>query len=304
MQGRRGNVMRLRQLVISFVLSLALTTPAWSAIAFVQAARFSTCSSCTSQAVAYGSNVAAGSLLVACVIQDGTKSVNLVSTNATLQWYAGPTIKDAGNAGRVSIWYAPNAPAGATTVTATYSGANSFAALAIHEYSGAELFNAVADQTSTNDQANPGTGTDILTSGAKTTLKDAELIFGCSSAYSNPDGGTLTAGTNYTCRTEPFSAVPCAGGSDNMTEDRILTTAGSVAALWTQNVSATADYISAMVTFKPQSDVVCGFISTQANDHITTQGNDPLVTQACGAASSFGDNKRKKLMQLELETGL
>jgi hypothetical protein len=271
-----------------------------SAIAFVQAARTGTCASCTSQSLAYGSNVTAGSLLVACVIQDGTKSVPLVSTNATLQWYAGPTIKDAGNAARVSIWYAPNAPAGATTVTATYSGANSFAALAIHEYSGAELGNGVKDVSSTNDQANPGVGTDNVTSGAATTLKDAELIFGCNSAYSNPDGGTLTAGTNYTCRTEPFSAVPCVGGSDNMTEDRILSTAGSVAALWSQAVSTTADYISAMVSFKPQSDVVCGYISTQANDHITTQGNDPLVTQAC-SASVFGVNKRRKIEQMHME---
>lgn len=223
----------------AFALVLwAQVLPAWAAIAFVQSTNTIVCVACTSQAVAYTSNNSAGDLLIGCAVFDSARTVSSVTDTAGNTWQVAQVQNTSSGGARVEVWYAMNANAGANTPTVNYSGIIAFGAWMIHAYSGAAVAGAL-DVLAAQAQTDPGTGADAVTSGTNTTTQNNELIFGCTAEATGT--GAVAPGTNFTQREDPTA--------DSPTEDRILATAGSVAATFT-TTDATAFYATVMATFK------------------------------------------------------
>lgn len=200
--------------------------------------------SATTIAVSFPSNVTAGSLLVCGVVCDNaaSASVSTVVGSSSGSW------TNAINAERVgdqilSCWYKENAAGGADTITATYNASHTFRRMIIAEYSGAATSSAL-DKTSSNLQEPASTSTDAATSGSQTTTTNNQLIVGFIHVLA---GGsiTITAGTNFTKRDDTTNAAQLA------MEDRILATAGSVAATFTLGTSQNT--LTAMMTFSETS---------------------------------------------------
>ena len=209
-----------------------------AAIAYVQSAGDGSCASCASSVKAYTSNNSAGALLTACVVMDPTQTISTITDSQGNTWTRAVQI-NGGGGGTIEGWYAMNVSAGANTVTATYSAAASYAALMIHEYSGAATTGAL-DVVASQNQTNPGTAADAVSSSSAITTVDGALIFGCTGEGNGT--GSLSAGTNFTLRVTVFG--------DSPSEDRIQTTAGSVAATFTTD-DPTSNHSTIMATYKP-----------------------------------------------------
>ncbi len=191
----------------------------------------------------YTSNVTAGSLLVMLVEFGSSKTITGVSGCGT--WAEGRT--QVAGTERISLWYALNVAGGACTVTTTFSAALNFGSLVLAEYSGVAASSAL-DVSASQTQLTPGTSSNGITSGAATTTSDKDLIIGMTMAYEGL-GNAISAGTSFTCRQKFFTSA-CANAADSMYEDRILATAGSVAATFT-GTNANENMVSLMVAFKP-----------------------------------------------------
>lgn len=229
----------LKRLACTLLLLILATSSAWAAIAHVQSRGDGVCGgACGSTVEAYASDNSAGGLLVACMVLDPAQTVSTVADSQGNSWQRAVQIA-AGGGGTVDVWYAMDAAAGANTVTATYSASASYAALMIHEYSGAATSGAL-DVVASQNQTNPGTGANAVSSSANTTTVDGALIFGCTGEGAGT--GTLSAGTSFTLRVNVFT--------DSPSEDRIQTTAGSVSATFT-TTDATSLHSTVMATFKP-----------------------------------------------------
>lgn len=210
----------------------------WAAPAHVQSPTAATAFSGTTIALAYGSNVTAGSLLV-CYIY-ANHGISGVADSRSQTFSSAINVTDNATYS-LAIFYYPNTTGGADTVTVTFLGAITYASLQCSEYSGVATSSPL-DKTASNSQTDPGTATDAVTSGNVTTTTNGQLILGWSSALV-VGAGTLTAGTGYTGRTNVFG--------DTLMEDRVQTSAGSIAATFT-NSFATSDYITLIATFKEQ----------------------------------------------------
>jgi hypothetical protein len=213
--------------------------PSWAAPAHVQSPTAATAFSGTSINLAYGSNVTAGNLLVCHVYAN--HGISSVADSLTQTFTAAVNLTD-GSTYSVATFYYANTAGGADTVTVTFAGAITYASLQCSEYSGVQTSSPL-DQTTSNNQTDPGTGTDAVTSGNVTTTTDGQLIVGFSTALV-VGAGTLSAGTNYTARTNVFG--------DTLCEDRVQTSAGSIAATFTNSLS-TADFITLISTYKAAS---------------------------------------------------
>lgn len=227
--------MNLRVLGCVLLCWCAASNQALAAIAYVQSA--GTTGSGTSMSVAYPSNVSTGSLLITALsVGSGVSSVtdSLGQSETTL---AGE-ITD-GSTFCIRVSYYVNSAAGADTITVNFTGSAGFGSVAIHEYSGVATASAL-DKTTTNNQVNPGTGTDAITTGSVTTTTDGQLIFGFAAQYDSV-ASTTAGGTGYTERQDPFGDTP--------TEDRIQTSAGAIAATFTAG-NASQDFFSWIATFK------------------------------------------------------
>ena len=190
----------------------------------------------TTIAVAYSSNVTAGGLLVCHIYANhGISSV----ADSRSQTYSASTNVTDGATYSLATFYFPNTTGGACTITCTFAGAVTYASMQVAEYSGVAT-SLPLDQTTSNNQTTPGTATDAITSGSVTTTTDGQLIVGWTTALTG-GVGTVTAGTNYTARTNIFG--------DTVDEDRVQTSAGSIAATFT-TTSATSNYITIISTFK------------------------------------------------------
>jgi hypothetical protein len=183
----------------------------------------------------FGSNVAAGNLLVAfCTAQTGF--THTYSSTGGPTWVKLAQFSETGGSGGdISIGYCANAPAGATTVTVTFSGSAATRGLVIAEYSGAAI-SGVLDQNTT--------GLEIVTSATPTdtamvTTANGDLIVSCL-IFRNATA-PASAGSG-------FSAIAIDGSliSDFGAEDRIQATAGSIAATFTlANGTANSGIMSA-----------------------------------------------------------
>lgn len=228
--------------VLSFVLLCwcAASSHAFAAIAYVQSA--GTSGSGTSISLAYPSPVSAGSLLITAAyvgsgISSITDSLSQVETTLPGEITDGSTVT-------IRASYYVNSAAGANTITVNLTGSAGYGSVAIHEYSGVATSSAL-DKTAANNQANPGTAADAVTTGNVTTTTDGQLIFGFAAQY-DPVGSTTAAGTGFTERQDPFG--------DSPTEDRIQTSAGAIAATFTAG-DATQDFFTWIATFKAAAAV-------------------------------------------------
>ncbi len=198
---------------------------------FVQTAE-RTITSGNTNSVAFASANAAADLIVAYVIWSNTNTVTLSDTKGNVYAPAGAATTWDNGIWSAQLFYAKNILAGANTVTVKYATAvNQWGLLYIHEYSGLDLLNPL-DVTA----AGAGTGTAMSTTAATTTGPN-DLIFagGASTA-------TVTApGTGFTARSRV---------DDNLTEDRIVGSAGSYSATATQNSSA---WVLQLAAFKAAS---------------------------------------------------
>lgn len=227
----------MRTWIIAALLTFVLVAPsAWAAPAHVQSPAAATVFSGTTIALAYGSNVTAGSLLTCWVYAN--HGVSGVADSLTQTFSSAVSVTD-GATYTLANYYFLNTAGGADTVTVTFAGTVTYASLQCAEYSGVAT-SAALDQATSNSQTDPGTATDAITSGNVTTTTNGQLILGWTSALA-VGAGTVSAGTSYTGRQNVFG--------DTLFEDRVQTTAGSIAATFTTN-HATSDYITLISTFK------------------------------------------------------
>lgn len=228
----------MRTLMLAFVIgwTLLFAPSAWSAPAHVQSPAAATVFSGTTIALAYGSNVTAGSLLTCWIYANN--GISGVADSRSQTFSSAINVTD-GATYSLANYYFPNTTAGADTVTVTFVGAVTYASLQCAEYSGLASSSPL-DQTTSNSQTDPGTASNAITSGNVTTTTDGQLILGWTSALV-VGAGTVSAGTGYTGRSNVFG--------DTLFEDQVQTSAGTIAATFTTN-HATSDYITLITTFK------------------------------------------------------
>ncbi|HTL18562.1 MAG TPA: fibronectin type III domain-containing protein, partial [Patescibacteria group bacterium] len=140
----------------------------------------------------------------------------------------------------LAIHYAKNIHAGPNTVTVNFGGSHDFRRILIAEYRGLDPLNPV--DVMGKNQGNANTGKDSVSSGTVVTTSSGDLIFGAVENYNV--NGTVSAGTGFTMR----DFVMDKGVIETAFEDRIATSAGSVAATFT--FSHPDGYIAEVVAFR------------------------------------------------------
>jgi hypothetical protein len=220
------------------------------AIALVQSKSTKLTGSGTTIALAFTSNVTAGNLTVVGVswgaaggviealssVADGLSNTYTRITNCD--------VVDSTNDQQHTIIYAKNIAGGACTITVTFTASRSNRGITIAEYSGADT-SAPLDQSVSNFQTSPGTGTDAVTSTTKTTTANGELIAGIYTDSTSGAGTTVSAGTGFTKQEDTGGT---AGAIQIVYEDQIQSSSGSIAATFTETANHRA--LSAMATFK------------------------------------------------------
>ena len=199
--------------------------------------------------VSFTSNNTAGDFLIvtgSAARPASTLSISDTLGNSYLTAF-GP-VTDATQDVTIYIWYVPICKGGANTVTITPSVT---AALEIHvsEWSGLASTSPV-DQTASAT----GTGTSV-SSGAKTTTINGELVFGYGWVFN-----TASAGTGFT----PISLL-----NGDLDEYQIQPAAGSIAATFTQT---SGTWFAALVTFKPVGWSISGAITGAGAVTVTLSG--------------------------------
>lgn len=200
-----------------------------------------------SLALAYGSNITAGALLLVAVSWDyGGGSFSSISDTLVSSWnLIGSEQDDASTSTAMRTYYAYNTGAGANTVTANFSAAVAFRALAIAEYSGAATATVPLDQTAIVTTGSTSTGTDGTATGNITPSVDGALV--AALIQTTTSGPTCDAGTSYTERVDGLTAG--AGGGFEL-EDFTQATAAAIPGRWTIG-TAGVTYNARVVSFKP-----------------------------------------------------
>ncbi len=205
-----------------------------SGIAHVQScANYVTAGPQSSIDCTFGSNVAAGDFVYACI--SGTDST-------TITWSGpGGTVVADPNAGNVfwntsiysSCAYIENTTGGSAVLTASFSPGNDYVSINAEEFSGVALTSAL-DQSDTPVLGGPDTAP---ASNSVTTTQSGEAVLGYVCTGSST---TITAGSGYTAG--GLSTFPC------LLEWQIQPTAGSINATATLGVSEF--WIAHIATFK------------------------------------------------------
>jgi hypothetical protein len=235
--------------------------PAWASWAHVQTTGSFEGADDNNAAQAYGSNVTAGSLLLASVTWHANtgQTISGCTDSLTQTWtQVGSTVtvnSDSGGDWSHAVFRFYNSAGGANTVTCTLS-ANTFEkSIVISEYSGIATTDAL-DQTAGQAQVDPGTATDAVTSTAVTTTANNELVYGAS--FGRCGGSSvLNSGTGFTSRHDAFDGV----ASCIVVEDKNLVSAGTAAATFT-----------AGDTGQDNATIVATFKQTQGTGYSTPRG--------------------------------
>lgn len=206
------------------------------AIAHVQAPAAATVFSGTTIALAFGSNVTAGSMLCAHVYAN--HGISGVADSRSQTYTSAVNVTD-GATFSLATYYFLNTTGGACTVTVTFAGAVAYASLQVAEYSGVATSSAL-DKVANNSQTDVGTSANAITSGSVTTDTDGQLILGWTSVLV-VGAATVSAGSGFTARTNVFG--------DTLFEDQVQGTAGAIAATFTTTL-ATADHITLISTYR------------------------------------------------------
>lgn len=224
------------RLLIGILILWLLPAFSWAAPAHIQSPTPVTGSSGTTLAIAYGSNVTAGNLLVCHIYAN--HGISGVADSRSQTFTSAVNVTDGATYSLATFYYA-NTTGGADTVTVTFAGAITYASLQCSEYSGVATSSPL-DKFASNSQTTPGTGANAVTSGSVTTTTDGQLIVGWSTALT-VGAGTTSAGTGFTGRTNVFG--------DTLCEDQVQTSAGGIAATFT-STSATSNFITLITTYK------------------------------------------------------
>lgn len=200
-----------------------------------------------SLSLTFDTNVTAGNLIAGAIgWDDATNTLTGISDGAnTYTLLDNPTTcTDI----RAASFYAKNTAAGATTVTATFSGAPNNIAFAIHEILGADTVSPLDKHQI--DCFTQGAGDplpDLLVAGPVTTTADGEYIFGF--AGNKFRSATPNSGTGFVARTgDP------GGGS----EDKIQTSAGSISVKFTPDTAVSERWSITIVTFQGAAAAAAG----------------------------------------------
>lgn len=180
-----------------------------------------TCNSVTSCALAFGSSVGAGHLLVYITASElGTGTLNACTDNNSNTIATALNVNLASGSQRIS--YVANSNSGATTVTCTSTSAANIH-LHIWEVSGTNTSTPL-DVTQTGTQA---ATSQSLTSGSSTGFAN-EIVFGL--FYDRPNNDSWTAGSGFS----PSEIIDGgAGNESSMSEVKIVSSSG------TQTITAT-----------------------------------------------------------------
>ena len=246
---------------ISGSTSLTVATPA--AIRYVQSASGVSSKTSSGISTSFASSTTAGNAIVVAVSAAGSAITSVADTQ-------GNSYKQAVVSGGTAIWYAANIRGSADTITAQFASSSGFSLIYVHEYAGLDPSSPL-DQVSTSTSVQIGNGT-AITSGNVTTTQANELIFG----YASVDNNVSAGGAGFTVR-------QTAGG--NMSEDMIVSAAGTYAATFTQNFSG--GWTATIATFKAAPigpPTLQSIAVTPANPTISV-GSSPLQMTATGTYS-------------------
>ena len=197
-------------------------------------------------AVAFGSAVSAGNLIVGMVTYAAAETVSSVTDSVGNTYALLTEVEDVADAQAARMFYAMNVGAGTPTVTANGVTNGDGTTILVHEVSGAATTAALGQQGGQVD-VNPGTGANACNSGSVTTGTDGEYIFGTAVLSSDFSDGiaNFAAGTGFTERTER-NVLNNLGVTS---EDQVQVSAGAIDATFTV-VRGAQTYIVLISTFK------------------------------------------------------
>ena len=204
----------------------------------------------STKATAFPGNVIAGNLLIAAISYynpAGTISVSSIADSRSNTWalaYGPVTVSSIGGDWSFEVWRAyNNASTGANTVTVTYSASVAEGrGCSVSEFSGLATSSA-QDQEFGQQQVNPGTATDGVSSGTVGPIITAnQLIYGATMALPY---NTITEGTGYTTLGNTGNSGTY---NRNAAEYKIVSATGTQAATFTSNDNTT-DTATIIVTF-------------------------------------------------------
>jgi Bacterial Ig-like domain (group 2) len=245
----------------------ANVTAAVAGIRYVQSASTVSSAKETGVSVTFTSNTNAGNAIVVAASTAGSAISSVTDSQGNAFTKAVANKSDA-------IFYATSINGGADTVTANFASSTGFSLIYVHEYAGLAAGSAL-DQVSTQT----GSGT-ALTSGAATTTQARELIFG----YASVDSSVSAGGVGFTVR-------QTAGG--NMSEDMVVSAAGTYSATFTQNISSgwaglMATFIAASIGPPP---TLVSVAVTPANPSIAIGGSPVQMT----ATGTYSDSSNQNI---------
>lgn len=225
--------------------------------------------------MSFSSASTTGNLIVVHLSWDNTsRTVSSITDNKGNTYQSVNGVSTWNTTYRSELYYAFDITGGGApiTVTANLSGNSStYFQIYMSEYSGIDITSPL-DQKS----ANKGSTTSV-SSGAKTTSMNGELIYGVSIGAS----GLLTKGSGFTAR----STV-----NQNVVEDKIGTTAGTYSATF---ISAGGNWVAEMATFKPL--VVLPVVLTGLEALVTNAGTVKIGwTTTTEASSSYFEVQRSR----------
>lgn len=235
--------MRLR-IARSLLVLLLWATCADAAIAHIQTASINA-GSVSSQPLAFGSNVTAGSLLV-CALRYATGGQTVsVSDNVNGSWGARKAvmIQTTDGNGTTELWIFENAASGATTVTVSY-GVAAILRFAISEFSGAATAGAFDTSAGAEGTSN------ALASGAITPSANGALLY-CVGAVAA--AATFTVGTDFAIPTN--GVVPANPSGRLAVEYYIQPTAASHDG--TFGINGSQNWSALLVALKPAGGAAC-----------------------------------------------
>ena len=225
----------IRSVVLGFTVVLAAVTlgvassPRASAAtaAFVQGGDTQVTSG-TTASLAFKHANTAGNMIVVYMVWDNLGTVTLSDSRGNI--YTAATARETfGDNWSAQVFYAPDIIGGSNTVTATFGTAiTSFGIVYLHEYSG------LAQVAPVDISASAAGTSAAMSSGAVTTTNPNDLLFAAGAS----DSTVTQAGSGFTKRLTDFG---------NLTEDRVVSTAGSYAGTARQNG---AEWVMQLVAFR------------------------------------------------------
>lgn len=220
----------------------------------------------------------AGNLLVFCVSGDSldTTSIALsdnLGVHNTFSQIGTDLVTTTSQ--RCAWWYAANCKGGATTFTATFSGGTRFRTIYVAEYSGIATSSPFLNGARA-ENANPGTGSDAISSGNANATSQPALVWGFS--IDTEGSAAPTAGTGYTSRTSVWSSATCLGRP----EDKRVTATGNVAATFTA-VTGTDTYATGVGTF---AEAASATIDQSAFRFYNDDGSESAMTGAAAESTN------------------